>query len=88
MVYYVYIIQSETEGRYYMGSSHDPSLRLERHNAGWTRSTKGRGPWRLAYVEEYETKAEALRREYEIKRRKSQKYIKRLIHTGGRPVPI
>ncbi|MEK6572439.1 MAG: GIY-YIG nuclease family protein [Bacteroidota bacterium] len=87
MAYYVYIIESERDGRYYIGSSHNPWLRLERHNAGWTRSTKGRGPWRLVHVEEYERKAEALRREREVKRRKSHRYIQALIEAGGRPAP-
>ncbi len=36
-----YIIYSEVKDQYYIGSSSvDISLRLERHNQGWTRSTK------------------------------------------------
>ena len=63
MEHYVYIIQSEADKRYYVGSSQDLWLQLERHSAGWTRLTNGRGPWKLVYVEEYEAKALALRRE-------------------------
>ncbi len=83
--HFVYIIQSEHNGRYYVGISHDPKLRLQHHDDGWTRSTKGRGPWKVVYTEEFITKAFALRREREIKRMKSRKYIERLIHAEGRP---
>ena len=81
----MYIIQNEQSRRYYVGYSHDPVLRLEHHNEGWTRSTKGRGKWKIVYLEKFEEKGSALRREKEIKRRKSRAYIEQLIHAKGRP---
>jgi len=43
-------------------------------------------PWKLIFNEEYSTKSEALKREREIKRKKSRKYIEKLIGlAGGRP---
>ena len=87
MKYYVYILKSEQFCRYYIGTTHDLKLRLERHNSGRTVSTKRYVPWEIKYVEEYEDKRDALRREREIKRRKSRVYIERLINAGGRPVP-
>ncbi len=83
MTYYTYIIQSENNGEFYIGHSHDVDLRVARHNLGWTRSTRGRGPWKLVYVEKFETKLDAIRREREIKKRKSREYICRLIEKGG-----
>jgi len=86
MVHFLYIIQSETSGRYYVGSSHDPSLRVQHHNDGWTRSTKSGRPWKLIYIKRYSSKIQALRREREIKAMKSRKYIERLLaDTEGRP---
>jgi putative endonuclease len=41
-MWYTYIIQSLVDGSYYIGSTHDVLLRLERHNIGWTKSTKGK----------------------------------------------
>ena len=70
MPYYVYILRSETNGKYYVGYTHDPAARLKRHNEGWTRSTKGRGRWKLVYLERYEEKGLAIRREKQIKRMK------------------
>jgi putative endonuclease len=77
--HFVYIIYSEESDRYYVGITRDVIVRLERHNDGWTRSTKGRGPWKLVYVEECESKTAALRREREIKKHKSRKYLEKLI---------
>ena len=39
----------------------------------------------MVYYETYQTKTEALKREKEIKKKKSRKYIEGLIHAGGRP---
>jgi len=79
MNYYVYILESERTGRYYVGSTNNPMLRLERHNAGFTRSTKGRGPWKTVYLEKLDDRCRAVRREQEIKRMKNRKYIKDLL---------
>ena len=51
MPYWVYILQSETTGRFYVGQTADLAERLRRHRDGRTTATKGRGPWRLIYQE-------------------------------------
>jgi putative endonuclease len=79
MQWYTYIIYSSSTDRYYVGHTHNLSLRLERHNSGNSRSTKHGIPWEIVYFEVYPTKSEAMKREYEIKRRKSRKYIEELI---------
>ena len=85
-MWFVYILYSNKIDRYYTGSTDDLEWRLERHNAGWGRFTKKGIPWKIVYNEEYSTKSEALKREREIKRKKSRKYIEELIsHAGGRP---
>lgn len=54
--------------RTYVGWTHDIAQRLARHNAGkGARSTRGRA-WRLLYVEYFESRSEAMRREYHLKR--------------------
>jgi putative endonuclease len=82
--WFVYVIQSELDGSYYTGHTHDPQLRVIHHNDGWSQSTKAKRPWKLVYTELYGSKSEAARRELQIKRMKSRKYIERLI-AGGRP---
>ncbi len=78
-MFFTYIIYSKTKDKYYIGHSHDLDLRLQRHNSGSSRSTKAGIPWKVVYFEKYETKSEAIKREYEIKRKKSRKYIEYLI---------
>ncbi len=80
-MYYVYILQSTATKRYYVDSTHEVQLRLAHHNDGWSRSTKFGRPWCIVYTEECPDRSVALRREYEIKRRKSRKSIEMLIAT-------
>jgi putative endonuclease len=68
MSWYVYIIQSEKDGTYYKGSSERPLERLQEHNAGLSRYTSGKLPWKLVYVEELPSKKEMLIREKKLKR--------------------
>jgi len=39
-MYYTYIIYPDSKDQYYVGHTHDLKLRLERHNLGWSWSTK------------------------------------------------
>ncbi len=82
-MFYTYIIQSQKNGKYYTGSCSDIDIRIERHNAGATPSTKPGRPWKLVYLESYKTNSEALRREREIKSKKSRKYIEFLIENAS-----
>ncbi len=45
-MHYVYIIKSLETGMHYYGESKDYRERLERHNAGRSKATKGKGPWK------------------------------------------
>ena len=86
--YFTYILFSPKINKFYVGSTDNISWRLERHNLGWGRFTKSGIPWHLVYFEEFDSKSDALKRERQIKNRKSRKYIEDLIRlAGGRPVP-
>ena len=82
-MYYTYIIQSQKNGKFYTGSCQDIQIRIERHNAGATPSTKSGRPWKLVYSESYENNSDALKREREIKSKKSRKYIEFLIDSAS-----
>ena len=75
----LYILQSESSGKFYVGSTDDFDRRLSEHLRGHTPSTRGRGPWKLVYAEKFDTLLEARRRELEIKNWKSSKMIKALL---------
>jgi putative endonuclease len=79
---YLYILQSESSRRFYVGSTDDLARRVSEHQRGHTPSTCGRGPWKLAYKEEFETLLDARRRELEIKRWKSSRMIHALISSA------
>ena len=76
------IIYSEKINRYYVGVTEDIDWRLERHNLGWGRYTKRGVPWEVVYYEIFSEKSSALKREKEIKNRKSRQYIESLIKNG------
>ena len=85
---FLYILESISTQRFYIDSSTDPERRLAEHNRGQTPSTRKRGPWRLAYLEEFPTLQDAGRRERELKAWKSHKAIARLIATRAIPPPV
>jgi len=72
----VYVIKSE-EGFQYTGMTEDLSKRLTEHNnkslSFWTK--RGRN-WKLIYSEEYNSNAEALKREKWLKSGIGRKYLK------------
>ena len=73
------ILQSESNGRFYIGSTDNLERRVAEHLRGKNLATRGRGPWKLVHSEKTATLAEARRREYEIKRWKSARMIRALI---------
>lgn len=78
-MHFVYILQSEADGTYYIGYSSNLERRLIEHNRGRLHFTKNRKPWIVIYKEEFSSKGEALKRERHIKGMKSRKYIDSLI---------
>jgi len=78
MAYTVYILKSESSGRFYTGYTENLEQRLIKHRAGSTKTTRNRGPWKVAYTELFETKEEATKRERELKRLKSRGIYEKL----------
>ncbi|OEK02294.1 hypothetical protein BFP97_12535 [Roseivirga sp. 4D4] len=81
--FYVYIIYSESRNRYYVGSCDNLTNRLADHNAGRSKYTKSGKPWVLRYSEIYSSRGEARKREAEIKKKKSRRYIEYLVNSAG-----
>jgi len=78
-MFYVYIIYSKQVDRYYVGQTDDLEDRLHSHLSGISSYTSISKDWKLVYSEEYKTREDAIRRENEIKRKKSRRYIEWLI---------
>ncbi len=79
MAFYVYTLQSETTGRYYVGQTEHLAERVAYHKANYSLALKNRGPWKLVYFESYASRREAVRRERHIKRQKDRAFIQRLV---------
>ena len=82
-MFFTYILYSAKYDRFYIGQCEDVAARLLRHNSSGVPSTKSYIPWQLVYYEEYRSRAEASKRELEIKKKKSRKYIEFLVNGGG-----
>lgn len=66
-MYYTYVLYSACYDRYYIGQTNNITSRLDRHNRGYVRSTKAYRPWKLVYVENYDTRSGAVKRETYLK---------------------
>jgi putative endonuclease len=75
----MYILKSEIDSSFYTGQCQNIQERVNRHNKGYTKSTKTKVPWQLVYYESYRARSEALKREIQIKKGKSRQYIDKII---------
>jgi len=82
-MYTVYIIYSRKLDRYYVGYSENISERILQHNSGISDYTSKASDWELKYNESFQTRSEAMKREKEIKNKKSRIYIEWLISSAG-----
>ena len=74
--FFVYIIRSENSGRLYKGITENVQERLNEHNTGKQKSTKGYRPWNLVYLEEFSSRVEARNREKYFKSGVGREYLK------------
>ncbi|MBI1342199.1 MAG: GIY-YIG nuclease family protein, partial [Terrimonas sp.] len=59
-MYYVYMIKSLVDSDYYKGSTSDYLKRLDQHNNGESHFTRTKIPWKLIFVQVFESKKAAL----------------------------
>ncbi|MCP4642386.1 MAG: GIY-YIG nuclease family protein [bacterium] len=86
MGFWVYILQSESTAKLYIGQTNDLKRRLAQHNDPNCRLTlhtkRNKGPWALLHSEEYATRTEAMRREKQLKSGQGREWIKKEILGG------
>ena len=73
---YSYVLFSEKDGKFYVGSTGDLRNRLQQHNKGRVRSTAYRRPLRLIYYEGCLRVDDAQRRERYLKTGRGGRYLK------------
>jgi len=79
MMYYVYVLQSELDNKFYTGFTKNLEKRMEEHNSGISRSTKGRIPLKLVYYEFCLNLKDAMKRERYLKTTWGKRYIRNRI---------
>lgn len=79
MSFYVYILESVTNGRYYVGQTANLEERLYRHNSGRNQSTKSGIPWELRWWKEFDSRSLSIEEESRIKKLKKRKGIERYV---------
>lgn len=78
-MYYVYILKSLKNGRYYTGSTANLERRLGEHNSGRSLATKFTKPFRLVYHEQAASRADAIKREKYFKTGKGRAELQKLL---------
>jgi putative endonuclease len=81
MEYFVYVLRSLKDGKFYTGYTMDLDNRLNEHNSGRVLSTNNRRPFELLYYEGSLDQNDALHREKYLKTTYGKRYLKqRLKH--------
>jgi len=75
-MYYVYVLQSDRDKKFYTGFTQDLKKRVEEHNSGTSKATKGRIPLKLVYYEFCLNQKDAMGREKYLKTTWGKRYIK------------
>ncbi|MDP3792777.1 MAG: GIY-YIG nuclease family protein [bacterium] len=80
-MFYCYILKSDINGAYYIGSCEDIANRLSQHNQRLVPATKRYIPWNLVYRQGFDILKNARRREFQIKSWKKRSAIEKLVKT-------
>lgn len=67
-MFYLYLLQSEKDKKFYIGSTSNLQLRFKQHSEGKVKSTSYRRPFKLIYYESYSNKGLAEDRERKLKK--------------------
>ena len=73
---WVYVLQSSSTGQFYVGITTRLARRIREHNRNFSTGTRGKGPWRLVYREQYSNYQEARKREKELKTKKGRDQLR------------
>jgi len=87
-MFYVYVLQSESDEGLYIGFSANLRQRIKDHHEGNSFATSYRGPWRLIYYEAYLEEKDALGRERYLKSGGGRRFLKNQLkhHLAKNPV--
>lgn len=81
-MFFVYVIESQSSSKIYIGQTSDLDRRLMRHNGLLKNkltsyTSKNDGYWKVIYTEKFETRNEAIKREKFLKSHAGRDYIRK-----------
>jgi len=75
-MFYVYLLKSEKNSKWYTGSTSDLRKRFKQHNENRSTYTKNKGPWKLIYYEACLSEKDAYAREKYLASGMGIRYLK------------
>jgi len=79
-MFFVYVLYSPSANKFYVGYTSNLESRLLTHNQLGTKDwTKRYRPWELVYIESYQTKSSALKREKELNTGVGREFIQKML---------
>ena len=78
----VYVIESLSDATWYTGMAINAAQRLQDHNCGKNRFTKGHMPWKIIFTEEFPDWETARIKEKYLKSAAGKIWLKKRIHGG------
>ncbi|MBK7342763.1 MAG: GIY-YIG nuclease family protein [Saprospiraceae bacterium] len=86
---FTYILYSPSKDRYYIGATNSLADRLNRHNFGYSKSTRSGKPWLLVYTQQFDNFQEATTFESDLKKQKKRSaYIPLIQNYRSNPFPL
>ena len=77
---YAYVLKSQKDNSYYVGSTKNIDKRFKQHTKGEVKYTKSRLPLKLIFLKEFETYSEARSFEIKIKSWKKRSSIEKMLN--------
>ena len=78
-MFYVYVIESNIEGKLYIGLTNNLDIRLSEHNRGLNFPTKPYRSWAIIHIEGYLNREDAHRRENYLKTSQGSRLLRRML---------
>ncbi|NQU16616.1 MAG: GIY-YIG nuclease family protein [Candidatus Saganbacteria bacterium] len=79
MNYYVYVLKSEKDNKFYIGYTANLKKRIKEHFEGKVKSTSCRRPLKVIFYEVYPNQKDALRREDYLKTSKGKTTLRSML---------
>jgi putative endonuclease len=78
----IYILRSDKNNRYYIGSTKNLEIRFQEHSVGLVKSTKFLRPLKIVFFQGYAKLSDARKIEFKLKKLKRRDYIEKIIKDG------